>query len=272
MDSYYDPDNAHASYAPNSNAGDYLSGLALYYSSIEPAVPEKTPENRRRSLSDSQLPMPGIYAAYLEFQKTPKAQRRSSIRRSIQHRSMEGDIPVTYAPALQIENPAQLSPEQITTSIRYGLWNLWRAALQPEPQRSEAISQTIRLNMARIYFKYMIQALLYLLIGALCALVLFWCFKAPMVALIPLVIIFALHLAAQEMHQSDNLLHEPDAHLRHSLGQHQNWSTKIHNYIDYAANSAVSFFSPITNKIANSKTFDKQITWIPDNSSTSRIR
>ena len=121
-----------------------------------------------------------------------------------------------------------------------------------------------------MYLKYVIQALLYFVAATLIFAIATGCAKFLGIMMLPFTLIYSLHLAAREMHQPHNRLHETNAHQDRSLIEGQDWATQIHGRIDRSANYSVGFFSGLTSRLANSSMFDKQIAHIPDNSSNLR--
>ena len=99
-----------------------------------------------------------------------------------------------------------------------------------------------------MYLKYVIQALLYFVAATLILTIATGCAKFLGIMMLPFTLICALHLAAREMHQPHNRLHETNAHQDRSLIEGQDWATQIHGLIDSSANYTVGFFSGLTSR------------------------
>lgn len=248
---------------------DFLELLTLMYTTDSPFQQNFSRRNstRRRSFSESNL---DIYAVFCE-QHTLKKGRRSSLLPSNTPIPIDLGLDNTVAQgaseqiAITVPTGSQPSSEQIATTIQYGLLNIIRPTFESAPQRTAEQTYTVRLNMINMYLKYVIQALLYFLAAILILTIATWCAKFLGIMMLPFTLICALHLAAREMHQPHNHLHETHAHRDRSLIESQNWATPIHGLIDRTANYSVGFFSGITSRLANSSMFDKQIAHIPDN-------
>lgn len=164
------------------------------------------------------------------------------------------------------KNPPPSLASQIFSPVNLGLLNILRSTPPNQAKRSSSLSNTVRLSMARIYCKFIIQALLYLLATYLLTL----CFQLPWTVLVPLTIICALHLAARTMHSTRNSLHRSDAHQNYSLTRDMKWVDKrFHSLIDHSSNFTLGLFSAVPQKIADSRLFgllDRQMAHIPDNS------
>ncbi len=234
------------------------------------------PSGRRSGFSESNL---GIYEIYCEQLTTPatvKKRRESFLLppNTPTPLNIESDHTVAQRNSNQIPPPAQTisqpSSEQIATTIQYGLLNLIRPTFESAPQRTAELAYTVRLNMINMYLKYVIQALLYFVAATLIFAIATGCAKFLGIMMLPFTLIYSLHLAAREMHQPHNRLHETNAHQDRSLIEGQDWATQIHGRIDRSANYSVGFFSGLTSRLANSSMFDKQIAHIPDNSSNLR--
>lgn len=168
--------------------------------------------------------------------------------------------------------PASLA-RKIFSPVNLGLLNILRSAPPHQAQRSKEISNRVRLNMASIYCKFVIQALLYLLATYLSWMLLTLCFKLSWTVLIPLTIICAIHLAARTMHITRNKLHVISAHQNESLTSNMKWVAKrFHNLIEHSSNFALGLFSALPQKIADSHLLDRQMAHIPDNSPRQRIK
>ena len=255
---------------------DFLELLRLMYTPDSPSQKNFSRRNstRRRSFSESNL---DIYAVFCE-QHTLKKGRRSSLLPSNTSIPVYLGLDNTVAQgaseqiAITVPTVSQPSSEEIATTIQYGLLNLIRPTFESAPQRNAEHIYTVRLNMINMYLKYVIQALLYFVAATLILTIATGCAKFLGIMMLPFTLICALHLAAREMHQPHNRLHETNAHQDRSLieGEGQDWTTQIHCRIDRRANYSVGFFSGLTSRLANSSMFDKQIAHIPDNSSNLR--
>lgn len=164
------------------------------------------------------------------------------------------------------KNPPPLLASQIFSPVNLGLLNILRSTPPNQAKRSSSLSNIVRLSMARIYCKFIIQALLYLLATYLLTL----CFQLSWTVLVPLTIICAIHLAARTMHSTRNQLHSSNAHQRCSLIRDMKWVAKrFHSLIDHSSNFTLGLFSALPQKIADSRLLgllDRQMAHIPDNS------
>lgn len=187
----------------------------------------------------------------------------------LQEHLQEHSSPIHEAievPSFNIQQPrVPVDPVVQARTIRYGLLNLVREPFASAPARDSQVIASLRLNMINLYLKYVIQALLYLLIAYLLWLTLSFCFQAPAFILIPLTILAALHLAARRMHQPDHALHDPDGYRFHSLTGPYDLVSNTSILIDKIANHSVRFFSGITTRLAATTVLDTQISYVPDN-------
>lgn len=156
-----------------------------------------------------------------------------------------------------------VDPAVQARTIRYGLLNLWRQPFAAAPTRDAEAAAALRLNMANLYIKFVILALLYLLTAYLLWLALSVCFQIPAIILVPLTIITALHLAARRMHQPDHALHEENGYGYHSLTGPYEFVSNANIIIDRIANYSVGFFSGFARRLAHTTALDNQITYVP---------
>lgn len=236
-------------YQGNTESHEAFLALLMYQIQSEPYQPSP-PQNRRRSLSADNL---GLYEAYLGMQATPNRRRSSMLPSHLPPRRPEAQL-------------LQPNSEQITDTIQYGLLNLIRPIFNTATQRTDELAQTVRLNMINSYLKYMIQALLYILVVMLAYALITLCAKCLGFLIVPIALIWALHSAARGMHQPNNQLHIPNSHQTTSLATEATWTHAIHAFIDKTANYSLGFFSDFATSLANSSLLDRQITHIPDNS------
>lgn len=261
-----------------------MNELTMCYPGLTPNTHTHRPSNstaRKKRESDlfayhrreSMDPL-GAYALLFAMYPEPPAQvsETSYVPTSdvpLQEHLQEHSSPIHEAIEVSSFNVQQprvpVDPVVQAKTIRYGLLNLVREPFASAPARDPQVIASLRLNMINLYLKYVIQALLYLLIAYLLWLTLSFCFQAPAFILIPLTILAALHLAARRMHQPDHALHDPDGYGFHSLTGPYDTVSNTSILIDKIANYSVGFFSGVATRLAETTVLDTQISYVPDN-------
>ena len=164
--------------------------------------------------------------------------------------------------------PAAVDPRLEEQTISYGLLNVFRRPNATPVVREAEASATLRFNMINLYIKFVIQALLYLLAAYLLYVILQACFQMPLIILIPLILVSALHLAARNMHRSEHALLNEEGYNDHSLSGPFDVLANTCVLIDRAANYGVGFFSAYARRLADSTILDNQITYVPNGFTT----
>lgn len=218
----------------------------------ETSVLSRNHTNNSRRQSDLRAYMI-LWGAEVSPQHSPEHHVQVIDARPRTHSSPVTPTSVPVDPKIQKEN------------IRYGLLNAFRTPSTTAAQRSSEEIHTLRLNMINLYLKYIIQTILYSLAAYLLWVILSACFQMPIYVLIPLVLVFALHLAARRMHHPDHALQENKGYTLHSLTGPYDAMSNACILIDKAANYSVGFFSGFANRLANSTLLDNQITYVPKN-------
>ena len=180
------------------------------------------------------------------------ASSRTPQREQITHKSRS--IPDKERLAARLFSPANL-----------GLVTLFLPSLTSQHKRQDDVAHTVRLNMGRVYLKFVIQALLYLLSTYIFISAVTLFFKLPCMILIPIAILCALQLAARSMMYGINRLHAANADQNYSLTNDIIWaSNKFQGLIEHASNFALRLFTFIPERLAQTTLLDRQMAHIPD--------
>ncbi len=154
---------------------------------------------------------------------------------------------------------------QVFSRTNLGLITLLLSSPSSQHKRNPAVAQTVRLNMGKIYLKFIIQALLYLLTAYLFVSAITLCFKLSCTVLIPITILCALQQAARRMHAGRNRLHDENGSQNYSLTSDIKWtSNKFLGIIDGASNFALGLFSFIPERLAQTSVLNGQMSHITD--------